>query len=178
MSVIAELVCNGPSIRNGLPPKTNFRVGCNLPPCEVDIIVVCDAPIIEIYNKMEKIPTSKFFLVGDAARKEKELEVGLDVVKRHLEKVSYFSSGHWGAKYLIELGYTSIDVYGCDSMIHKTSKSITHDLIGYKFKKESPVHVEEWKKNWERLQVSNPDVSITFHDISNSSPERDQMSSE
>jgi hypothetical protein len=74
---------------------------------------------------------------------------------------AYDSSGHVATSKVIQLGYDEIDIYGCDSWFEDNTDSFTHQYVDGRPQDRSK-HIVGWRKRWETIMNSNPDVKITF----------------
>jgi hypothetical protein len=73
----------------------------------------------------------------------------------------YDSSGHVACSKLIELGYTEIDIFGCDSWFEDVTDSYTHQFTDTRPKDRSK-HIVGWRKRWETIMAGNPEVKFNF----------------
>ena len=161
--MVAALLCNGPS-RILYNPNNNYDyvIGCNIPWVMVDATVIMD---IEVVHKIvsDNLPTVNTFFGRDVWRelhhKTRSLydDKFLGIVDT---KDINDNSGHLACRKLIELGYTKIDVYGCDSMTNDNTDSYTHRYVDTRFAAAS-VLASNWRRVWNTI-ITNNSVEINF----------------
>jgi len=170
--MIAALLGNGPSRKFYDPSKAyNYRLGCNIPWADVDATLILDENIIRLWWKdhdLIKVPayfSRTAWMYGDELKtfrpfiKENNLFLGLVEKKPHSNE----SSGNVAAKKLVELGYTELDIYGCDAAFTEThghnTESYTRehisgiDMINNSYK---------WKLEWQETIKKYPNVKFNF----------------
>lgn len=162
----AAVLGNGPSrCLYTTPDQYEYVIGCNVPWTNVTANIICDETVVQYWHKNYSNYKHKTFLAERAWREVQRLNFAdemrsllLDVVDMH---EGYDSSAHVAVKKLIDLGYTEIDVYGCDSRFSDDYKSRTNNYI--RSKVNSPRELAKtWNKNWDEIIQSNPSVTITF----------------
>lgn len=162
--MIAAVLCNGPSrIAFQDRARYNYVIGCNIPWTEVDSTVVLDIGVVAKWwqYKLPNVPTwfsEHAWRETKFKNREYFKETFLGLVKPLPE---YDSSGHVACSKVIELGYTEIDIYGCDSWFTNDTSSHTHKYLDTR-PTDTSKHVIGWRKRWESIINSNPDVKITF----------------
>jgi hypothetical protein len=160
----AAVLCNGPS-RVDYQPSTeyNYIMGCNIPWTRVDATVVLDIGVVDKWLK-HKIPQTPTWFSEHAWRETKFKDRNyfkdsfLGLVKPLPE---YDSSGHVACSKLIELGYTEIDIFGCDSWFEDVTDSYTHQFTDTRPQDRSK-HIVGWRKRWKTIMDGNPDVKLNF----------------
>lgn len=166
----AACLCNGPS-RISYEPSDEYQfvIGCNVPWTKTDATVVVDDVVIMKWNENRSIINTKVFYSVEAWKKACELDkpffeqfyAGEVKHGRH-----YDSSGHTAVRTLIDLGYTDIDIYGCDAYFRRnvdtyTSNFITRDASpnGEMRKVQRAVG---WKIQWDLMRDDYPLVNLNF----------------
>ena len=160
----AAVLCNGPSrVAFNSALGYNYVIGCNIPWTEVNSTVVLDIGVVQQWHK-RKLPNVPTWFSEHAWRETKFkdrnyfLSSFLGLVKPLPE---YDSSGHVACSKVIELGYTEIDIYGCDSWFKPDTDSYTHQYVDGRPQDRSK-HIVGWRKRWETIITSHPEVKITF----------------
>ena len=160
----AALLCNGPS--RSLFTSTNgynYLIGCNVPWRQVDSTVVLDVGIVQNWwkNKLPLVPTwfsEHAWRETKFKNREYFKDSFLGLVKPLPE---YDSSGHVACSKLIELGYTEIDIYGCDSWFTSNTDSYTHQYNDTR-PIDTSKHIIGWRNRWNTIIANNTEVKITF----------------
>ena len=160
----AALLCNGPS--RSLFTSTdgyNYLIGCNVPWRQVDSTVVLDVGIVQNWwkNKLPLVPTwfsEHAWRETKFKNREYFKDSFLGLVKPLPE---YDSSGHVACSKLIELGYTEIDIYGCDSWFKNDTESFTHKYIDSR-SSDMNKHISVWRARWYEMTGNHPDVDFNF----------------
>ena len=160
----AAVLCNGPSrIAFQEPERYNYIIGCNFPWTKVDSTVVLDIGVVQKWWKYE-IPSVPTWFSEHAWRETKFTN------RKHFQDnflglvkplPQYDSSGHVACSKVIELGYTEIDIYGCDSWFTNDTSSHTHQFWDTR-PDDTTKHVIGWRKRWEAIMSGHPEVKITF----------------
>lgn len=167
----AACLCNGPS-RVSYVPSTDysFVIGCNIPWTDCDATIIVDEGIIKLWNddpelvKSKVVYSERSWAFAQTLNKPifNERCLGVRKVK---DKQSH-SSGHVAVEVLIEMGYTDIDVYGCDSWFNlREGDSYTRKYVPISSPNQelrSYGRQQGWKLRWQRIIESNPNVKITF----------------
>jgi hypothetical protein len=169
----AAVLCNGPSrklykSRQGY----DFVIGCNFPWTDVDATVVLDKEVVKKWSKDLSLITCETYFSVEAWRytdslKKRELfrPYFKDIIN---PKYPYHTSGHNACEIAIKLGYTDIDIYGCDSYFSNVTKTYTRTLITTKHASDgSSKHIIGWRKRWNEIISNNTDVNIEFIDYEN-----------
>ena len=160
----AALLCNGPSrILFTTPENYDYIMGCNIPWTKVDSTVVLDNEIVRTLYDNSLIQYPIWFSENawrETKFKNREYfkEYFLGLVKTLPE---YDSCGHVACRKLIELGYTKIDIYGCDSWFVNDTSSYTHQFDDTR-SSNTDKHVIEWRKRWNTIIENHKDISINF----------------
>jgi hypothetical protein len=160
----AAVLCNGPSrsLFNSADSYT-YLIGCNIPWRQVDSTVVLDIGVVDKWLKY-KVPQVPTWFSEHAWRETKFKDRNyfkdsfLGLVKPLPE---FDSSGHVACSKVIELGYTEIDIYGCDSWFTDVTDSYTHQYTDTRPKDRSK-HIIGWRQRWETIINGHPEVKITF----------------
>lgn len=160
----AAVLCNGPSRKDfDGSVRYDYRIGCNIPWTKVDATVVLDIDVVDKWLK-NKIPNAPTWFSEHAWRETKFKDRNyfkdsfLGIVKPLPE---YDSSGHVACSKAIELGYTEIDIYGCDSWFTDITDSYTHQYTDTRPKDRSK-HIIGWRARWNTIINANPNVVINF----------------
>ena len=156
------VLCNGDSrILFTSADRYNYLIGCNIPWRQVNASVVLDVNVLERWETL-----CPFYASVTAWR---ELHKRQRFEPYFLGFVDTFpehdSSGHAATRKVIELGYTEIDIYGCDSWFTENTESYTHQWIDSR-SIDSSRQVSIWRKRWTDIIDSNPDVNINFIGVS------------
>lgn len=166
----AACLCNGPS-RVKYQPSDDYQfvMGCNIPWTDTNATVVVDAVVVEKWNEERSLINTKVFYSVEAWRKACELD------KPFFEQfyagevkhgTHYDSSGHTAVRTLINLGYTEIDIYGCDAYFTKNVDSYTSNFIVRDTSPNSELRKVEravgWKVQWNIMKDDNPHVRLNF----------------
>jgi hypothetical protein len=160
----AAVLCNGPS--RSLFVSTDeydYLIGCNIPWRQVDSTVVLDVGVVAKWHQY-KLPNVPTWFSEHAWRETKFKDRDffkdsfLGLVKPLPE---YDSSGHVACSKVIELGYTEIDIFGCDSWFTSNTESATHRYWDTR-PSNTDKHVVGWRKRWNSIITNNPDVKINF----------------
>lgn len=165
----AAVLCNGPSKVSFDPHKSlqyKYIMGCNIPwYIDCSATVILDTPVME-YWFQNKLPQMPIWFSRNCWRetpeKARQYFREHDFFKGLLDPLpEYDSSGHVAASKVIQLGYTEIDIYGCDSYFTGVMESYTHQ-----FHDGSPEDKTKqrkgWLKRWETIIKNNPDVTLNF----------------
>jgi hypothetical protein len=160
----AAVLCNGPSrILFTEPDRYSYLIGCNIPWRQVNSTVVLDIGVVAKWYK-HQFPNVPTWFSEHAWRETKFKDRNffmnsfLGLVKPLPE---YDSSGHVACSKVIELGYKQIDIFGCDSWFTDTTDSYTHQYVDGRPSDRSK-HIVGWRKRWNSIIESNPDVVINF----------------
>jgi hypothetical protein len=167
----ANLLCNGPRFKH-YKPNGLYTMGCNFPPVPVDCSSVIDRNVIHEWVKHPNyMKDCDHFIFGRATLETfKEYrkffsEHKIHIVGTHTVLRSYYSSGHWGAYGLMKLGYTEIDIYGCDTMFTQNIESYTDKFVEKGKSLINPKFTGEWRKSWDRIaQEEGKGVIFNFID--------------
>jgi hypothetical protein len=173
-SKIVAVLGNGPSRKFYDPSKEyNYRLGCNIPWADVDATTALDENIIDLWSKdynLIKVPTffsEKAWQYADQPhfKQFKEFILEKNFLVKLIQQVPshHESSGNTAARMLVELGYTNIDIYGCDAYFTEThgwnTQSYTRnwitgvDMVNNSYK---------WKLCWDRYISEHPEVTFNF----------------
>ncbi len=160
----AAVLCNGPSRTLFTDSdRYNYLIGCNIPWRQVDSTVVLDIGVVQKWykNKLPNVPTwfSEHAWRETKFTDRKYFEDYLLGLVRPLPE--YDSSGHVALSQVIKLGYTEIDIYGCDSWFTGVTDSYTHQYSDTR-PDDMSKHIVGWRKRWETIIRDNPEVKITF----------------
>jgi hypothetical protein len=161
------VLCNGPS-RFAYTGRLGYDyvIGCNIPWTEVDATVVLDENVIHRWAKEPDLIRCKTYF-SRKAWMETDAIKKRDFFHPYLIEVidimpEYDSSGHNAARCAIKLGANQLDIYGCDSWFDQTIVSYTHEYFKNLNPDNSKKHVMGWRKRWEEIIKSNPDVMFNF----------------
>ena len=159
---------NGPSRKsyNSNYSNYNFVLGCNIPWTKVDATVILDKEIIRYLSTHPELIKFKIYFGVDAWRytdgiKKRQLFInyfeGLVT-----PKYPFYSSGHMAIDIVLKLGYSEIDIYGCDSWFLNTLDSNTHQYANTAQTKGAIKCIEAWRARWNKMIVNNPGVKFNF----------------
>jgi len=162
----AAILGNGPSrVSYTNPWQYDYVLGCNIPWTKVDATIVVDIEVIMHLSKHpEKI--TKMYASANAWRYTDEINKRhlfdgclLKIIeKNHLGE----SSAHIAAKVLIGLGYTEIDIYGCDTKFGtSTTESYTHQYVNTS-NDDQETAAAKWRKRWVVMQGAHPEIKFKF----------------
>lgn len=166
----AAVLCNGPS-RVAYQPSDEYQfvMGCNIPWTKTDATVIVDDVVIIEWNKYRDLITTKAYMSREAWRKACELD------KEFFEPyyagevtpgTHYDSSGHTAVRTLMKLGYTDIDIYGCDAYFKQIVDSYTSNFIVRDTSPNAELRKVErakgWKVQWNIMKDDNPHVRLNF----------------
>lgn len=164
----AAVLCNGPSrelfkSREGY----DFIIGCNIPWINVDATVVLDKEVVNKWaNNLELIQCPTYFSV-DAWRQTDSIKKR-DLFRPYLKelispKYPYHTSGHNACEIAIKLGYTEIDIYGCDSYFSDTTTTYTRTLITKPHPSDGSMkHIIGWRNRWNEIVQNHPNIHLNF----------------
>jgi hypothetical protein len=160
------ILCNGPS-RSSYNPDTEYayRIGCNIPWTKVDCTVVLDEEVVRLWHRNHDLITVPTYFSVKAWRETASL--GRAFFEPYLIQLveprpEYDSSGHVACSQMIKLGYTDIDIYGCDSWFRQNVESYTHDFVKSKTIYTADGHVIGWRRRWNEIIKNNPSVTLNF----------------
>lgn len=160
----AAVLCNGPSRSLFISTDSyDYLIGCNIPWRQVDSTVVLDIGVVAKWyqNRLPNVPTwFSEHAWRETKFKDREFfkDSFLGLVKPLPE---YDSSGHVACSKVIELGYTEIDIFGCDSWFTSNTESVTHKYCDTR-PSNMDKHVVGWRNRWNSIITNNPDVKINF----------------
>jgi hypothetical protein len=164
----AALLCNGPSRELfTLKESYEFFIGCNVPWTNVDATVVLDKEVIDKWAKNPDLIQCATYFSVDAWRYTDSIKKR-DLFRPYLmglvtPKFPYHSSGHNAAEILIKLGYTDIDIYGCDSYFSNTTQTYTRSIITKKHASDGSMkHIIGWRNRWNEIIQNNPNIRLNF----------------
>lgn len=156
----AAVLGNGPSRHCfNTPTEYDVIVGCNIPWTKVDYLVVLDESVVDFWCDKESGNKTIF----SKRAYQRYLDSSSDLTPHVIfTEVAYGieTSAHIAVLFLIQLGYTAIDVYGCDSRFSNVTKSRTNDYVAPV--RKSRDFVKHWNANWDEIIVNNPSITINF----------------
>lgn len=155
-----NVLCNGPRMQY-YTPNGLFTIGCNFPPVPVDVTSIIDREVIRTWAKGKvKMMTNKVVFNRAAIETYKECRKYFSQEENKIQILgtfdvirSYYSSGHWAAYAMIRLGFTELDIYGCDSFWTTNIGSYTDNFIEKGKPLDNPKFAGEWRKSWNRLAM-------------------------
>lgn len=155
-----NVLCNGPR-RKYFTPNGLYTIGCNFPPIPVDATCIVDRNVIRSWVEGKVEMLTKNFVLTRAAIETLNEKPSKEFISRPENAISilghfnlarnYYSSGHWAAFAMIRLGYTELDIYGCDSFWEMNIGSYTDNFIEKGKPLHNPKFATEWRKSWHRL---------------------------
>ena len=162
---------NGPSRSLYSPSKQyDYCIGCNIPWAVTDCTVIIDKDVMAAWSKNLDLIKCSVWLTNSAYSISGRMFINhpTKYLKTYLKqnnlvngfkqhKVGH-SSGHLAAQVAIDLGYTEIDLYGFDSYFSNTMESYTLKHVAT----IPDNRVESWRKIWNSIISSNPDVVFNF----------------
>ena len=164
------VLCNGPS-RIAYQPSDEYQfvMGCNIPWTKTDATCIVDDVIIIEWAKNRSLITCDVFLSKEAWSKACQLD------KVFFEQyyagevrpgTHYDSSGHTAVRKMIGLGYTEIDIFGCDAYFKRNVDSYTSNFIIRDTSPNAELRKVEravgWKVQWNIMIDNHPDVKLNF----------------
>lgn len=162
------VLCNGPSRELFVSREIyNFIIGCNIPWTKVDATVVLDKEVIEKWAKNPELIQCPTYFSVDAWRRTDEIKQR-DLFKPYLKelitpKYPYHTSGHNACEIAIKLGFTDIDIYGCDSYFTNTTQTYTRTIITKIHPSDNSMkHIIGWRNRWNEIVQKHPNVNLNF----------------
>lgn len=170
----AHLIGNGPSYEKFLEYEKQpdeFVLGCNCSPVEnVDASIFVDKRLVRLVA-LKQIKYDKPMLVNISC--EKTYKDRLNNVLEYFDKKKLMrhscvlSSGHYGACWLINKGFTTIHVWGCDVLNGSNSLNSYSDKYYRSNCKSDKKHVtrfsNNWRGAWQKIFDKNPDITFKIH---------------
>lgn len=161
------VLCNGPSRIHYKPSSSyDFVIGCNIPWTDVDATCIVDSNVVYKWAaepdliKVPAVFSRRAWMDTDSIKKRHFFN---DKLLKIMDTLPDFdTSGHVAAKYMIERGYTHIDIWGCDSWFEQTIKSYTHQYFKNLNSDTDLKFVMGWRQNWKTIMENNQHVSIIF----------------
>jgi hypothetical protein len=161
----AGVLCNGNS-RSLFSSADgyDYLIGCNIPWRQVDANVILDIQVVQKWYKQKDLINAPTYFSEPAWRETRFKErkffepYFLGLVKQLPE---HDSCGHVACRKVIELGYTEIDIYGCDSWFEYNNESNTHQWVDSR-SIDSKKQIDAWRKYWNKIIDSHPEVKINF----------------
>lgn len=164
--MIGAVVGNGPSkhrFETRGHGAYDYVLGCNIPGIHVDATIILDeeiAHIIGINPSLIECP----IIISKKARIVLEKYTSsyskFDIIEEfNHDADSWLNAGHYAAMYLIGLGCTKIDIWGCDSIFDNSIASSTDKLV----KKEDTTDArfyKNWRKLWDGIFKNNSTVKF------------------
>jgi len=164
------VLCNGPSRKSYTPSaEYDYVIGCNIPWTDVDSTVILDKLLVDVWNKERSLIQCKVYFSEQTWAYAKSIDpvffnqhfAGTLVTESH-----YHSSGHQAVELAIDLGYTDIDVYGCDAYFNtRNFDSFTREFIPLDSPNQVLRAVDKmtgWKVRWSTIIRTNPKVKLNF----------------
>jgi len=167
-----NVLCNGPRWKH-YKPNGLYTMGCNFPPVPVDATSIIDRDVIRVWaTDNVKMLTNKVVLNRASSETIKEHRRFFSLEQNTIKVLgtvnvlrNYYSSGHWAAYAMIRLGFTELDIYGCDSYFDVDIGSYTDNFVEKGKPNYNPKFVGEWRKSWKRLsQEEGKGVTFNFID--------------
>lgn len=165
-----NVICNGPRWKY-YKPNGLFTFGCNFPPVSVDAASIIDREVVHTWARGQvEMLTDQFVFNSATTEAFKQERKFFAQNKVHILGTfnvlrNYYSSGHWAAYAMIKLGFTELDIYGCDSYFDIDIGSYTDNFIEKGKPNYNPKFVGEWRKSWDRLaQEEGKGVTFNFID--------------
>lgn len=173
--MIAQVVGNGDSRKLYQRKPDAFTVGCNFArDIDVDVTCVIDRIVIDkMSNCKHDAPpllTQKSFVMR---LRNYNSEGWKNTVYDTFDRLkgSQYSAGHHAVFYVVDKGYTTVELYGFDSFAEETVDSDTHKIWNNSF---VPGRWREWRNAWVNYFNTKPDVSFvinTLNDVTIELPE-------
>lgn len=159
----AAVLCNGPSRILYKNTGYDYIIGCNFPWTNVDSTVILDIQVVHkwLKDKMQPVP---IWFSRHAWREchHRDRNYFKDYFLGLVDQQKDFDScGHVATRKVIELGYTDIDIYGCDSYFENKIDSYTHQYVA-NISPKLIKQMEGWRKRWDALVESNDHINITL----------------
>lgn len=155
---------NGPS-RHMYDSTAEFVVGCNIPndDFKVDATVISDVEIVWILKENPELVKVPVIISTKVFEKMKELKIVSNyTVLMVFKPQDWHNSAHYAAHYLAsEVKATTIDVWGCDSIVSLES-DLTSDTDVFVPKPETHNYklILNWNKVWQALIASYEDANF------------------
>ena len=148
---------NGPS-KAAYNRSGDIIIGCNFPGDQfsVDATVVCDEEIVYILKNNPEAITCPMIISTKVFSKMKEykIEDKYTILAVFIPQ-DWFNAAHYAANYLLSIGCTQIDIWGCDSIFVDTTESTT-DVLVPKEDKNDMRFIRNWRKVWNEIFDDNP----------------------
>lgn len=166
----AAVLCNGPS-RVVYQPSDDYQLvmGCNIPWTKTDATCIVDDVVVMKWNEQRELVNTKVYFSIEAWRKACELDQPF-FEQFYAGEVKhgnhYDSSGHTAVRTVLGLGYTEIDIYGCDAYFKQNVESYTSNFITRDTSPNSELRKVErakgWKVQWNIMIEANRHVKFNF----------------
>lgn len=178
-----NLLCSGPS-RISYKENNIPTMGCNIPWAKVNWTIIFDSIVLEkIIDFPDFLHKDTKLIISNHAKSEMKLQNKLNLLKhdiagtfRHHYSTTHIlkrSTGHYAAEWLIHMGYTKINIYGCDNWFGDDLC-----LENYMHDESNPLNIPneniekginyvkyrgyKWRKSWQRLINQNPNIEFNF----------------
>ena len=151
-----NVLCNGPR-RKYYTPNGLYTMGCNFPPVAVDATSIIDREVINTWVAGKAPMLTNTVVLNNATTETVKqnrkyfAQNTIHILGTFNVLRNYYSSGHWAAFAMIKLGFTDLDIYGCDSWWDIDIGSYTDNFIEKGKPNYNPKFVGEWRKSWDRL---------------------------
>lgn len=159
----AAVLCNGPSRILYKNIGYDYVIGCNFPWTTVNSTMIMDIQVIKKWLK-NKMPIVPMWVSKHAWRSVHHTDrkiIGNNFLGLIEQQKEFDSCGHVALSKVIELGYTHIDIYGCDAYFEDIIDSYTHQYVT---NISSKLHkrMEDWRKRWDEIVQSHENININF----------------
>lgn len=163
------VLCNGPSrIKYQPSPEYKLVVGCNIPWTKVDISVILDKQVIDVWNKDRTLIDCKVIYSKQSWEYAKSIDdFFFDMYYMSDIKIdlNHHSAGHNAVEWCIKQGYNDIDIFGCDNYFDNIDASYTRQFIPLNSPNRELRHYETvkgWRIRWKNIKEQNPNVRLNF----------------
>ena len=179
-----NVLCSGPSrksyIQNDLP-----SIGCNFPWTKVDYTIIFDFPAIDkLCENPLLIDDSVKLVIHQRVYGHLKHTNKLDILKSKIDSIFNYpigntaeffrSSGHYAALYMISMGFTKLNIYGCDNYFgdDRCVDNYTHQ-IGFPHYIENTNLINfgeerlikrgvSWRDEWHKMIKQHPNIHFNF----------------
>jgi hypothetical protein len=140
-----------------------------VPWTDCDATVLLDTALIDLWHKDPTLINTNVYYSKHAWAYSQTLGSSIFAERflqaREIKDKNSRSSGHVAVDIMIELGYTDIDVYGCDSWFASSVDSYTRKFIPMSSPNQevrAAMQVKTWRVQWNLLMEKNRHVNINF----------------
>jgi hypothetical protein len=151
---------NGPS-KHLYDFTAEYVIGCNIPSedIKIDATVISDIEIVWILKENPNLVQVPVIISDKVFEKMKELKIVSNyTILLVFKPQDWHNSAHYAAHYLsTEKKATTIDVWGCDSLVTEDLTSSTDEYVPKPETHNSKL-ITNWNKVWKALMLSYEEV--------------------